>query len=214
MMIENSAGLILAGGQSRRMGGGDKSLLGLGDGKLLDHIVSRLAPQVEPLALNANGDPARFARFGLPVLADTIEGFAGPLAGILTGLEWASANRHGSAIVTVAGDTPFLPGDLVERLALAADGNPGVIAVARSDGKRHPTFALWPVALRDAMRHFLVDEDNRRVSAFIDRHEFVEVEFPMLRFGQHDVDPFLNINTPDDLVQAERLLRNMKGRTS
>lgn len=208
-MSDKSAGLILAGGQSRRMGGGDKSLLALGGGRLLDHIVSRFAPQVGPLALSANGDPARFAGFGLPVLADTVEGFAGPLAGILTGLEWVSKNVHGNAIVTVAGDTPFLPEDLVERLAVATDQRRDVIAVACSGGKRHPTFALWPVMLRGALRHFLVDEDNRRVSAFIDRHDVVEVEFPMLELGGHDVDPFLNINTPDDLAHAERLLQRL-----
>jgi molybdopterin-guanine dinucleotide biosynthesis protein A len=206
-MKRDIAGIILAGGQSRRMGGGDKSLLPLGSGCVLDKVVERLGRQTAPLALNANGDPARFSRFGLPVLADTVTGFAGPLAGILTGLEWAAANTACKAIVTAAGDTPFLPLDLVERLAAATDRHPGSIAVACSAGKRHPTFALWPTDCRDALRHFLVDEDNRRVSAFIDRHGFVEVEFPILQSG---VDPFFNINMPDDLAQAERLLQSMK----
>ncbi|RUX12559.1 molybdenum cofactor guanylyltransferase MobA, partial [Mesorhizobium sp. M7A.F.Ca.CA.002.14.1.2] len=178
-MKRDIAGIVLAGGQSRRMGGGDKSLLPLGDGCLLDQVVSRFAPQIESMALSANGDPARFLRFGLPVLADSVPGFAGPLAGILTGLEWAAANRPCKAIVSAAGDTPFLPLDLVERLAGAADQSPGSIAVARSAGKRHPTFALWPIGCRDALRHFLVDQDIRRVSAFIDRQGFVEVEFPV-----------------------------------
>jgi molybdopterin-guanine dinucleotide biosynthesis protein A len=206
-MGRDIAGIILAGGQSRRMGGGDKSLLALGDSSLLDHIVARLAPQVGSLALSANGDPLRFAGFGLPVLADTVEGFAGPLAGILTGLEWAPMACD--AIVTVAGDTPFVATDLVERLAAAVDERRGSIALACSGGKRHPTFALWPTDLRDALRRFLVDEDIRRVSAFIDRHDFVEVEFPMLKAGGHEVDPFFNINTPDDLAEAERLLQSM-----
>ncbi|CCV06935.1 molybdopterin-guanine dinucleotide synthase [Mesorhizobium metallidurans STM 2683] len=209
-MGRDIAGIILAGGQSRRMGGGDKSLLALGEESLLDHVVSRFAPQVGPLALSANGDPARFAGIGLPVLADVVEGFAGPLAGILTGLEWAAANTACEALATVAGDTPFLPQDLVERLVAAAGERAGVIAVASSGGKQHPTFALWPVGAREALRRFLVDEDIRRVSAFIDRHGFVEVEFSLLKSGGHQIDPFFNINTPDDLAVAERLLQSIK----
>lgn len=206
-MNRDIAGIILAGGQSRRMGGGDKSLLPLGGGCVLDQVLSRCGPQIETLALSANGDPGRFSRFGLPVLADTVEGFAGPLAGILTGLEWTVANTPCKAIVTAAGDTPFLPLDLVDRLAAAAGRHPGSIAVASSAGRRHPTFALWPVGCRDALRHFLVDEDNRRVSAFIERHGHVEVEFPVLQSAE--LDPFFNINVPDDLAQAARLLQSM-----
>ncbi|QND60433.1 molybdenum cofactor guanylyltransferase MobA [Mesorhizobium huakuii] len=206
-MERDIAGIVLAGGQSRRMGGGDKSLLPLGSGSVLDQLLSRFGPQVEILALSANGDPDRFSRFGLPVLADTIEGFAGPLAGILTGLEWAAAGTPCKAVVTAAGDTPFLPLDLVERLAAAAGEHPGSIAVALSAGRRHPTFALWPIDCRDALRHFLVDEDNRRVSAFIERHGHVEVEFPVLQ--STGLDPFFNINVPDDLAEAARLLQSM-----
>lgn len=209
-MKRDVAGIILAGGQSRRMGGGDKSLLPLGGGCVLDQVVSRFGAQIDRLALSANGEPSRFSRFGLPVLADTVTGFAGPLAGILTGLEWAAANTACKAIVTTAGDTPFLPLDLVERLTTATDQRSGSIAVACSAGKRHPTFALWPVDCRDALRHFLVDEDIRRVSAFIDRHDFVEVEFPVPQSAGQPVDPFFNVNEPDDLVQAERLLQSMK----
>ncbi|RWC76134.1 MAG: molybdenum cofactor guanylyltransferase MobA [Mesorhizobium sp.] len=208
-MNRDVAGIILAGGQSRRMGGGDKSLLPLGGGCVLDQILSRFGPQFETLALSANGDPARFARFGLPVLADTVEGFAGPLAGILTGLEWAAAGTPCKAIVTAAGDTPFLPLDLVDRLAAAAGERPGSIAVAFSAGRQHPTFALWPVGCRDALRHFLVDEHNKRVSAFIERHGHVEVEFPILQSAGQSIDPFFNINVPDDLAQAARLLQSM-----
>ncbi|WP_214471122.1 molybdenum cofactor guanylyltransferase MobA [Mesorhizobium sp. dw_380] len=208
-MKRDVAGIILAGGQSRRMGGGDKSLLPLGGGSVLDQVLSRFGPQIEALALSANGDPARFARFGLPVLADTVEGFAGPLAGILAGLEWAAVSTSCEAIVTAAGDTPFLPLDLVDRLRAAAGEHPGSIAVAASAGRRHPTFALWPTGCRDALRHFLVDEDNRRVSAFIERHGHVEVEFPVPQFAGHQIDPFFNINVPDDLAQAARLLQSM-----
>ncbi|MEI9431424.1 molybdenum cofactor guanylyltransferase MobA [Mesorhizobium sp. Cs1299R1N3] len=203
------AGIILAGGQSRRMGGGDKALLPLGGGCVLDQVLSRFGPQFETLALSANGDPARFARFGLPVLADTLEGFAGPLAGILTGLEWAAAGRPCKAVVTAAGDTPFLPLDLVDRLAAAVDERPGSIAVAFSSGRRHPTFALWPTGCREALRHFLVDEDNKRVSAFIEQRDYVEVEFPFLQSAGQPIDPFFNINVPDDLALAERLLQSM-----
>ncbi|PBB80945.1 molybdenum cofactor guanylyltransferase MobA [Mesorhizobium sp. WSM3879] len=209
-MDRSVAGIILAGGQSRRMGGGDKTLLSLGKVRLIEHVAARLTLQVATLALNANGDPARFAGTNLPVLADTIEGHAGPLAGILTGLEWAAADTGYRSLVSAAGDTPFFPGDLVERLAVAARARPGAIAVASSDGRWHPTFALWPLGLRDALRHFLVEEENRRVSAFMERHGFVEVEFPMLEAGGERLDPFFNINTPDDLAEAERLLQSLE----
>jgi molybdopterin-guanine dinucleotide biosynthesis protein A len=209
-MGRHIAGIILAGGRSSRMGGGDKTLLALGDGTLLDRVVSRLGPQVGLLALSANGDPARFAATGLPVLADTVKGFAGPLAGILTGLEWACADTTCQALVTAAGDTPFLPKDMVERLVAAADDRPGSIAVACSGGKQHPTFALWPPGLHQALRQFLVEEDNRRVSAFIDRHGFVEVEFPVQKSGLSEIDPFFNINTADDLAEAAHLLQSIE----
>lgn len=209
-MNRKVAGIILAGGQSRRMGGGDKSLLALGSGRLLDHVIERFAPQVGPLALSANGDPLRFTGISLPVLADTVKGFAGPLAGVLAGLEWVSENTDCHVLVTAAGDTPFLPQDLVKRLTAASASRSGLMAVACSDGKRHPTFALWPMECRDALRHFLVDEDNRRVSAFIDRHGSVDVEFPMLKSDTQQIDPFFNINMPGDLAHAERLLQSMR----
>ncbi|RWA76942.1 molybdenum cofactor guanylyltransferase MobA [Mesorhizobium sp.] len=209
-MDRSIAGIILAGGQSRRMGGGDKPLLSLGKGRLIEHVAARLKPQVGTLALNANSDPARFAGMNLPVLADTVLGYAGPLAGILTGLEWAADNTACRSLVSAAGDTPFFPGDLVERLAAAARERPGAIAVASSDGRWHPTFALWPIDLRDALHHFLVDEDNRRVSAFMQRHDFVQVEFPMIEAAGKRIDPFFNINTPDDLAEAQRLLQSLQ----
>ncbi|TIO79191.1 MAG: molybdenum cofactor guanylyltransferase MobA [Mesorhizobium sp.] len=210
-MDRSVAGIILAGGQSRRMGGGDKPLLPLGRSRLIDHVAAGLKPQVGALALNANGYPARFAGMNLPVLADTVPGHAGPLAGILTGLEWAAAEKTAyQSLVSAAGDTPFFPGDLVERLAAAARERPGAIAVASSDGRWHPTFALWPLGLSEALRHFLIDEDNRRVSTFMERHGFVQVEFPMIEAEGKRIDPFFNINTPDDLAQAERLLQSLR----
>ncbi|MGX5803611.1 molybdenum cofactor guanylyltransferase MobA [Bradyrhizobium sp. Arg314] len=209
-MDRTVAGIILAGGQSRRMGGGDKPLLSLGKIRLLDHVAARMKPQVAILGLNANGDPARFAAMELPVLKDTVSGYAGPLAGILTGLEWATKQTGCQWLVSAAGDTPFFPDTLVERLVVAAHDRPGAIAVASSDGRWHPTFALWPLGLRDALRHFLVDEDNRRVSAFIKRHGYVAVEFPMIEAGGQRVDPFFNINTPDDLATAKSLLQSLR----
>ncbi|MDA0720535.1 MAG: molybdenum cofactor guanylyltransferase MobA, partial [Proteobacteria bacterium] len=146
-------GVILAGGLATRMGGGDKGLLPLGDSTILGHVIDRLAPQVAGLALNANGDPARFATVGLPVIADSIAGFAGPLSGVLAGLDWA-ADQGASHIVTAAADTPFLPCDLVPRLQLAG-GDQG-LALAASPGGRQPTFGLWPVALREDLRAALL----------------------------------------------------------
>ncbi|MGR3466675.1 MAG: molybdenum cofactor guanylyltransferase MobA [Shimia sp.] len=185
--------IILAGGQARRMGGGDKALLPLGAGCVLDTILARLAPQAGPLALNANGDPARFARFGLPVLPDTVADFPGPLAGVLAGMDWA-AGLGADFVVSVAGDTPFFPGDLVPRLLLAAEEAP--IALAATDGL-HPTFGLWPTALREDLRAALKG-GTRKVLAFTDRHGMAEARWPVT-----DPDPFFNINTPEDLARAQ-----------
>ena len=203
-------GIILAGGLSRRMGGGDKPLLSLGKARLLDHVAARLKPQVAALGLNANGDPARFGGMGLPVLEDTVQGHAGPLAGILTGIEWAATQTGCRWLVSAAGDTPFFPHNLVQRLTAATADRPGAIAVASSDGRLHPTFALWPLGLGDALHHFLVAEDNRRVSAFIERHGYVAVEFPMIKAEGRGIDPFFNINTPDDLATAQSLLQSLR----
>lgn len=207
-MARTIAGIILAGGLARRMGGGDKPLAPLAGRPLLQHGVARLSTQAGPLALNANGDPARFGHFGLPVVADTIEGFAGPLAGVLAGMEWA-ANAGARHIVTVAGDTPFFPGDLVARFVAAVAGQPEAVAVAASNGRRHPTFALWPVDLASDLRNALVDRNERRVAAFIDRHPHVEVDFPLQEAAGMAYDPFFNVNTPQDLQEAERLARAM-----
>lgn len=202
-MKDEIAGIILAGGLSRRMGGGDKGLLNLAGRSILSRVISRLERQIGTLALSANGDASRFQEFDLPVLADTVEGFAGPLAGVLAGLQWASTHPRVTCLVSAAGDTPFLPSDLVERLVAAASVHPGSIAVACSNGSRHPVFALWPISLRAPLADELA-AGERRVSAFIDRHAHVEVEFPP--DGTHGVDPFYNINTPQDLTEAARIL--------
>ncbi len=195
------SGIILAGGQARRMGGGDKGLLAIGDRTMLDHVIERLAPQVAELALNANGDETRFAEFGLPVLADPVAGRAGPLAGVLAGLDWA-ADREVANIVTAAADTPFLPTDLVTRLLDAAVDQGRQIALASTATGLHPTFGLWPVALRDDLRTAL-SEGVRKVVDWTDRHGVARAEFPVGEF-----DPFFNVNTPEDLDRAQDFLES------
>lgn len=198
-------GVILAGGLASRMGGGDKGLLQLGGQSLLSRVIDRLAPQVAGLALNANGDPARFDDLGLPVLTDSIEGYAGPLAGVLAGLDWA-ADQGADCIVTAAADTPFFPTDLVARLQTAGQvmAAPLVLAATPDERRgrvRHPTFGLWPVSLRDDLRDAL-NGGLRKVVLWTDRHGGREALFPV----QGD-DPFFNVNTPDDLAKAERMLK-------
>ncbi len=192
-------GVILAGGQARRMGGGDKGLLPLGSSTILGHVIDRLAPQVAGLALNANGEQERFASFGLPVVSDSIDGFAGPLAGVLAGLDWAAA-RGADHIVTAAADTPFFPADLVPRLLMAAEDQGHPIALARTDNGRHPTFGLWPVVLREDLRIALT-EGVRKVVQWTDKHGTAMADFPTGRF-----DPFFNVNTPEDLALAQSYL--------
>jgi molybdenum cofactor guanylyltransferase len=194
-------GVILAGGLATRMGGGDKGLLPLGGRPILAHVIDRLAPQTNRLALNANGDPARFAPFGLPVLADSVPGHAGPLAGVLAGLDWAAG--HGAhAIVTAAADTPFFPRDLVAVLTAAAAAAGTPLAMATTPGAerpdRHPTFGLWPVDLRDDLRAALA-AGLRKVVAWTEPHGCARALFP-------DPQAFFNVNTPEDLVRAQAML--------
>lgn len=193
-------GLILAGGTARRMGGGDKVLLPLGRGTLLSSVAGRLGPQVSALALSANGDPDRFADYALPVLPDPIDD-AGPLAGVLAGMDWAAANGA-AMLVTAAGDTPFLPRDLVARLEAAA---PSVRpALAGSADGRHPTFGIWPTSLREDLRARLAD-GHRRVTDWADLHGAVRVDFS-------DKVAFFNVNAPGDLRRAEALLAGAEAR--
>ena len=200
--MQQPLGVILAGGQATRMGGGDKGLRLLGGQSLLAHVEARLAPQVAGLALNANGDPARFSGLGMPVIADSVAGFAGPLAGVLAGLDWA-ASQGAETIVTAAADTPFFPCDLVPQLLLASEGmtHPLVLAVTPDPERgraRHPTFGLWPVALRDDLRAAL-EGGLRKVVLWTDRHGGREALFP-------DEAAFFNVNTPEDLIRAETML--------
>lgn len=195
-------GLILAGGLSRRMGGGDKPLLSLGGRPLLSHVIDRLQPQCEGLLLNANGDPARFAAHGLPVVADPIPDFAGPLAGVLAGLDWLAQTRPGAEwLVSVAADTPFVPADLVLRLhrARAEAGTP--LACAGSGGRQHHAIGLWPVAVREDLRAALL-AGQRRLGEFTARCGVTVAEWPA-----EPSDPFFNINTPEELEAAERVAR-------
>jgi molybdopterin-guanine dinucleotide biosynthesis protein A len=196
-------GVLLAGGQARRMGGGDKCLRPLGGRTILEHVIERVRPQVAALVLNANGDPARFAHIGLPVAPDVIGGFAGPLAGVLTGMEWARTHRPDCPwIATIATDTPFFPTDLVGRLLGAIEREGTDLACAASGGRAHPVFGLWPVRLADDLRAAMTDHGMRKVDVWTARHRLAEVPFPA-----DEIDPFFNTNRPEDLAEAERLLR-------
>jgi len=192
-------GLILAGGRARRLGGADKASLSLGGESLLAHAVARLAPQCAGLVVNANGDPARFAAFALPVVADDPADFSGPLAGVLAGLDYARRQRPDvDHIVSLAVDTPFAPTDLVARLVEAKRASGARLSVAASAGQRHHVVALWPVALSDDLRAAVVGEGLRRAEAFLDRYTVAVAEWSAKPF-----DPFFNINTAEDLVEAE-----------
>lgn len=195
--MSDVAGIILAGGLSRRMGGGDKALRMLGGKPMIVHVIDRLAPQVGPMVVNANGDPADFAPFGLPVIADSIAGHAGPLAGVLAGMDWAGPKAD--HIVTAATDTPFFPADLVARFLDASA--PDRIVMARSGDNRHPVFALWPLSLRHDLAGWLARSDTMKVLAWAGRHDLAFVDFDI-----SDRDPFFNANTPEDLAQAEAWL--------
>jgi molybdenum cofactor guanylyltransferase len=204
-------GVLLSGGQSRRMGGGDKALRDLDGQPMLAHVINRLRPQVGPLVINANGDPDRFAAFGLPVASDTIDGFVGPLAGVLAGMLWAKTNAPGARwIATVSTDAPFLPDDLVMRLAQSVCTRPGAIAIAQSGGEVHPVIGLWPVAHASDLEQALRD-GVRKVLAWTDRHGTVPVDFPFQVMGDRSVDPFFNANHPEELEEARRLFACARG---
>jgi molybdopterin-guanine dinucleotide biosynthesis protein A len=192
--------VILAGGLARRMGGGDKPLRPIGGRTILDHVIARIKPQCSALALNANGDPDRFAQWALPVIADSVEGFVGPLAGVLAGMDWAAPQSEW--LLSVAADCPFLPLDLVSRLADAQMQNNADILVASSGAQAHPVIALWRVSLREDLRHALVVEQMRKIDRWTARYKVVHVEWP-----NEPVDPFFNANTPEDLAAAETFLK-------
>jgi molybdenum cofactor guanylyltransferase len=194
-------GVLLAGGLARRMGGGDKPMRQIGGRTILDRVIARLKPQCDGLILNANGDPARFATFGLPVIPDGVADFPGPLAGILAGLDWTAANRpEVKWVLSAAADCPFLPRDLVSRLVAALRHENAELAVAASDGQSHPVIGLWSVALREQLRHALVVDDVRKIDRWTARYRLATVSWPV-----QPLDPFFNANTMDDIAEAERL---------
>jgi len=200
------AGVILAGGLARRMGGRDKALLEIGGETLLARVIERLKPQVAEIVLNANGDPVRFSEFGLPVIPDTVEGFAGPLAGVLAGMRWA-APRGYTHVASAAGDTPFFPADLVARLTAAMDESGQPIAMAATNDparglSEHPTFALWPVDLADDLEEALTVGNMRKIIVWASRHGCARAVF-----DEGTDFPFFNINTPEDIIAAERILK-------
>jgi molybdenum cofactor guanylyltransferase len=194
-------GVLLAGGLARRMGGGDKPMRTIGGKTILQRVIARLAPQCDGLVLNANGDPARFASFGLPVIADSVADFPGPLAGILAALDWMAANRpEVKHVLSAAADCPFLPRDLVTRLEESRAAENAELAVAASGGQTHPVIGLWSVHLRDKLRHALVKEDIRKIDRWTARYQLATVTWPAT-----PLDPFFNANTVEDIAEAERL---------
>ena len=206
-MTEEVAGVLLAGGLSRRMGGGDKGLRSLGGRPILDHVVERVRHQVGPLLLNANGDAGRFAGYGLPVRGDVLEGFAGPLAGVLTGMEWVAEVAPSCRwLVSFACDAPFLPQDLVRDLLAAAEDKDADLACATSRGRSHPVFGLWRLDLREDLRHAMIEEEIRKVDRWTARYRLVEVHFPDIETPRGPIDPFFNTNSPEDIAEAESFL--------
>jgi molybdopterin-guanine dinucleotide biosynthesis protein A len=197
----NIPGVLLAGGLARRMGGGDKPMRMIGGRTILSRVITRLAPQCNGLILNANGDPVRFAAFGLPVIADGVADCPGPLAGILAALDWAAANRPKVKwMLSAAGDCPFLPRDLVARLHRALTDENAELAVAASGGQSHPVIGLWGVSLREELRHALIVEDIRRIDRWTTRYRLATVSWPTT-----PLDPFFNANTAEDIAEAERI---------
>ena len=194
-------GVLLAGGLARRMGGGDKPMRQIAGRTILQRVIDRLAPQCSGLIINANGDPARFAAFGFPVVADDVVDFPGPLAGILAALDWTAANRPDAKwVLSAAGDCPFRPRDLVARLEQARAAENAELAVASSGGQTHPVIGLWSVRLRNELRHALVEEDVRKIDRWTARYPLATVEWPT-----EPLDPFFNANTVEDIAEADRL---------
>lgn len=195
-------GCILAGGLSRRMGGVEKALIPLGGEPLLRHVVTRLDLQVGSSILNANGDANRFREVVGNIVPDVVDGFVGPLAGVLTGMEWARANvPYANWVLTVACDSPFFPRDLGTRLGAAIEAEGADMACAASGGWAHPVFGMWPVRLADDLRRAITVDEIRKVDIWTANYKVAEVEFPDTPY-----DPFFNANTPDDLVKAQKIL--------
>jgi len=194
-------GVLLAGGLARRMGGGDKPMRTIAGKTILERVIARLSPQCDGLVLNANGEPSRFASFGLPVIADTVADFPGPLAGILAALDWMAEHRpEVKFVLSAAADCPFLPPDLVARLEEARAAQNAELAVAASNGQTHPVIGLWSVRLRNELRHALVKEDIRKIDRWTARYPLATVTWPTA-----PLDPFFNANTREDIAEADRL---------
>ena len=204
-MQNKIAGVLLAGGKSNRMGGGDKCLMELAGRTLLSRVIDRAKTQVGPMVLNVNGDPKRFASYRLPIIKDVLSGFHGPLAGILTGLDWAKKNAPDvDYIATFATDSPFFPSNLVELLyKTIKEGH--VLACAKSNGRHHPVFGLWPVEKRLALQDAMTVESIRKIDIWTSRYKMGAVDFPT-----DHIDPFFNVNTPEDLAQARDFLNQLK----
>ena len=203
MIVPPTLGLILAGGLARRMGGGDKARIRVGGASILQRVLARLKPQCSRIIINANGDPARFADSGLVVVADSVPDFAGPLAGILAGLDWAAANAPDCGwLLSVPGDCPFLPTDLAARLHQARIAAEVLLACARSGGQVHPVVGLWPLTLREDLRHAVIGEGLRKIDAWTARHGVVTADWP-----DTPIDPFYNVNMPEDAARAEDIAR-------
>jgi molybdenum cofactor guanylyltransferase len=201
--IGSVTGVLLAGGRARRLGGIDKCLVPLVGRTLLELVIERARPQVARLLLNANGDPARFGAFGLPVISDVIADYAGPLAGLLTGLEWAGRNAPDCPwVVSFASDSPFFPQELVTRLRAAVQAEAAEAACAASGERLHPVFGLWPVRLAPALRQAMQREGLRKAEDWARR-----CRIAVVNFSAAGLDPFFSVNRPEDVVQAERLLR-------
>lgn len=199
------AGVILAGGLSRRMGGVDKALAPLGGKPMIAHVLDRLAAQVDRIAINANGDTSRFEELGMPVFADVVSGYAGPLAGIHAAMIWAGGNKGITHVATAAADTPFFPEDMVARFCRNRTG-PETIAMARSQSGMHPVFALWPVHLAGDLEAWLKRTDTLRVTDWVREHDLAACDFALREDG---TDPFFNVNTPEDLAEAETIQRRI-----
>jgi molybdopterin-guanine dinucleotide biosynthesis protein A len=205
--FEDVVGVILAGGRGRRMGGADKCFVELAGLSLLSRAINRFGPQVSRLVLSANGDPGRFAAFDLPVLADPIPGFAGPLAGLLAAMEWVQAHAPDARwIASTSVDTPFLPLDLIAKLRQAQEADRTELVCAWSNGQIHPVCGLWRADLAADLRHALLDEDLHKVDAWAGRHRMATVDF-----STDPIDPFFNINRVEDLARAEALLASHSG---
>jgi molybdopterin-guanine dinucleotide biosynthesis protein A len=203
-------GLVLAGGLARRMGGGDKLRIKIGSKTILERVIKAMTPQCARLVINTNGDPARFADTGLPVVADSVPDFAGPLAGVLAGLDWAAANAPDiEDVASVPGDCPFLPTDLVPRLTAARQQAGAPLACARSGDWRHPVVGLWPVALREDLRRALTVEGLHKIEIWTARHGVAIADWPA-----DPVDPFFNVNTPEDVAAAERVAAHERDETT